>query len=155
MREWMAQRIITISTRPFVVLFRASCSLPTDLSRPFLSTSSTLSQLQLLLQALLGLQNDILGWEKDHRQSNPLNAVEVLISHGMPIAPAFHTVMDAHNDLMRLYVALAAEYLNETTGPLKEQAKVYVALLTNCGNAMATWMMSCGRYIPDADVHEL
>ena len=56
---------------------------------------------------------------------------------------------------MHVYLALTAEYLSEITGRQQEQAKDYIALMTNCGHAMAAWMMSCGRYIPDADVREL
>ncbi|TKA79209.1 hypothetical protein B0A55_03955 [Friedmanniomyces simplex] len=155
MHEWMAQRTITISTRPFMVLFRESFGLPTDLARPLASDSPVLGQLQLLLQAMLGLENDILGWAKDDKEGNPLNAVEVLLSLGVPRLQAFHAVLDAHNDLMHLYIALAAEYLGEMEGPQKEQAAAYVALMTNCGHAMAERMVDCGRYIPGADVREL
>ncbi|KAK4957160.1 hypothetical protein LTR10_005118 [Elasticomyces elasticus] len=152
MLEWMAQRIITISTRPFMVLFRAQLGLPTDLSMSLASGSEKLGQLQLLLQAVLGLQNDVLGWEKDHQEQNLLNAIEVLMSGGEHKSRAFHRVINAHNDLMRVYLSLAAEYLAEIEGPEMVQARRYVACMTSCGHAMAKWMMSCGRYIPDGAV---
>ncbi|KAK4891167.1 hypothetical protein LTR27_010241 [Elasticomyces elasticus] len=152
MREWMAQRIITISTRPFMVLFRAQLDLPTDLTVSLASGSEKLGQLQLLLQAVLGLENDILGWEKDHQEQNPLNAIEVLISGGEHKSGAFHKVLDAHNDLMRVYLALAVEYLAEIEGSESAQARRYLACMGSCGHAMAEWMMSCGRYIPGSDV---
>ncbi|KAK3661715.1 hypothetical protein LTR56_000204 [Elasticomyces elasticus] len=152
MREWMAQRIITISTRPFMVLFRAQLGLPTDLTVTLASGSEKLVQLQLLLQAVLGLENDILGWEKDHQEQNPLNAIEVLISGGEHKSEAFHKVLHAHNDLMRVYLSLAAECLAEIEGPEMAQARRYLACMVSCGHAMAEWMMSCGRYIPGSAV---
>ncbi|KAK5691487.1 hypothetical protein LTR97_011480 [Elasticomyces elasticus] len=152
MREWMAQRIITTSTRPFMVLFRAQLGFPTDLTVSLTPGSEKLGQLQLLLQAVLGLQNDVLGWEKDHQEQNPLNAIEVLISGGEHKPRAFHRVMDAHNDLMQVYLSLAAEYLAEIEGPEMAQTRRYVAFMTSCGHAMAGWMISCGRYIPDGAV---
>ncbi|KAK5735832.1 hypothetical protein LTR17_007844 [Elasticomyces elasticus] len=152
MREWMAQRIITISTQPFMVLFRAQLDLPTDLTMSLASGSEKLGQLQLLLQAVLGLENDILGWEKDHQEQNPLNAIEVLISGGEHESGAFHEVLNAQNDLMRVYHSLAAEYLAEIEGPEMAQARRYLACMISCGHAMAEWMMSCGRYIPGSAV---
>ncbi|KAK5677584.1 hypothetical protein LTS10_010156 [Elasticomyces elasticus] len=151
-REWMAQRIITISTRPFMVLFRAQLDLPTDLTVSLASRSEKLGQLQLLLQAVLGLENDILGWEKDHQEQNPLNAIEVLISGGEHKSRAFHQVLNAHNDLMRVYLSLAAEYLAEIEGPEMARARRYLACMSSCGHAMAEWMMSCGRYSPSSAV---
>ncbi|KAK5743291.1 hypothetical protein LTR17_002768 [Elasticomyces elasticus] len=152
MREWMAQRIITISTRPFMVLFRAQLDLPTDLTVSPASGSEKLGQLQLLLQAVLGLENDILGWEKDNHEQNPLNAIEVVISGGELKSGAFHRVLKAHNDLMRVYLSLAAEYLAEIEGPEMAMARRYLACMSSCGHAMAEWMMSCGRYIPGSAV---
>jgi len=147
-REWLAHRVITIGSRPLFVLFRQTLGLPCTLSVPLVSTPKLLGQMQTILQAVLGLQNDILGWEKDHKQGHPLNAIEILISHGMPMMDAYQTVTDAHNDLIRILVALRADALNETMRREgSDRGTTYVELLINCGHALAEWMMKCRRYV--------
>ncbi|KAK6500191.1 hypothetical protein TWF481_010541 [Arthrobotrys musiformis] len=102
--DWMVLRIVTISARPFMVLARASLGLQPSLSQagntargtgldiptrrgrsdsartvtPDLEWEEEISRLEVLAQYAMGLQNDILGWEKDHAEENILNSVEIL-----------------------------------------------------------------------------
>ncbi|KAA8912002.1 hypothetical protein FN846DRAFT_773590 [Sphaerosporella brunnea] len=114
MYEWMRLRAITISTRPFFILARADLGLPptvTALGNPldakypeFLAAAahtSDLRKVECLLQLILGLQNDILGWEKDFKTENPLSAIQVLIAHGAKPQAAMLRVINTHNELVR------------------------------------------------------
>jgi hypothetical protein len=156
MQDWLSLRVVTISARPFFVLFRAGLDLPCDMREQLSSSNGNLARMQLILQSVLGLQNDIIGWEKDHRQSHRLNCIEILIGSDDPPRHAFRAGLDAHNELLMLFLALRQRYLidiakrsTNLTAELK-----YVDLLTNFGHAMADWMISCGRYIPNPAAKE-
>ena len=130
--------------RPFMVLARAALGLPCDLGTgPDSSSTVWLSQVQYLVQAILGLQNDILGWEKDFQTGNQLNAIQVLIRDGTPASTAFQHVLHTHNQLVRVLVGCQAP-----PGALYEQSswKTYLNVIFGFGSAMAEWMLSSRRY---------
>ncbi|KAI9764176.1 MAG: hypothetical protein M1840_008658 [Geoglossum simile] len=158
LREWIDLRQSTISARPFMVLVRASlglaCNLDYDTDR---TSDDRIHQVQTLVQSVLGLQNDLLGWEKDHRMKNPLNAVEVLIRGGMEASDAYSEVLQSHNHLMRVLLRVAQQLMFSSTKMMQNTGflahGVYlVAALTNIriivgfGSAMAEWMLSSRRY---------
>jgi hypothetical protein len=62
------------------------------------------------MQAILGLPNDILGWEKDYTADNPRNAVEILIKGGQKTSTAFEDVLTSHNGLVQFSVHLATAH---------------------------------------------
>lgn len=93
---------------------------------------------------ILGFQNDILGWQKDHLSHNPLNAIEVLIRDGDAPTHAFEHVLLAHNELVGRLVGVTAEL--ETGGGDDEMVRLYVRVLAGFGNAMAEWMLGSERY---------
>ncbi|CAZ85945.1 unnamed protein product [Tuber melanosporum] len=113
--EWMRVRIITISVRPFMIITRASLGLDPTLS-PFgnplaadyqdllltskKSNRNNLAKVECLLQLIMGLQNDIIGWEKDHKTKTPLNTVEILIKDGKKPTRALAQVIAIHNKLV-------------------------------------------------------
>ncbi|EHL03703.1 hypothetical protein M7I_0349 [Glarea lozoyensis 74030] len=63
--------------------------------------------MQVLVQSVTGLQNDLLGWQKDHIEKNPMCVVEVMIRDGMPHDQAFEQTLTAHNDVVRALLNLA------------------------------------------------
>ncbi|KAG0643342.1 hypothetical protein HOY80DRAFT_463053 [Tuber brumale] len=113
--EWMRVRIITISVRPFMIIARASLGLDPTLSpmgnplaedyQDLLRTSkksnrNNLAKVECLLQLIMGLQNDIIGWEKDHKTKTPLNTVQILIKDGKKPMRALAQVIAIHNELV-------------------------------------------------------
>lgn len=118
-----------------MVLLRASLGLTPALDAcPY----PHINQIQILVQAALGLQNDILGWEKDHREGNALNAIEVLIRQGKEDKDAFQETLDAHNDIVQSLLGLATF----KTGDWESYVKGIVLFCT----AMAEWMLNSKRY---------
>ncbi|RPA93080.1 hypothetical protein L873DRAFT_1707236 [Choiromyces venosus 120613-1] len=113
--DWMRVRIITISVRPFMILARASLGLDPTLS-PFgnplaedyqdllltskKSNRNNLAKVECLLQLIMGLQNDIIGWEKDHKTKTPLNTIQILIKEGKKPTKALAQVITMHNELV-------------------------------------------------------
>jgi Terpene synthase family 2, C-terminal metal binding len=141
MNEWMRLRILTISARPFMVLARASAGLPTDLND--ITTSPRINQMQILVQSITGIQNDLLGWQKDHIEKNPMCVVEILIRDGMPHREAFEATLATHNDVVRALLNFAE------LGPCDEKLEgwsAYVQILVGFCHAMATWMLESKRY---------
>lgn len=137
MKDWIQLRLLTISARPFMVIVRASLGLTPTLE---VATTPRIQQLQILAQAAMGLQNDILGWQKDHREGNPLNAVEVLIRYGLSKENAFTETLSAHNCIVRSLLRLSdLEYLGDSW-------KVYIRVLISFCEGMAEWMFSSSRY---------
>lgn len=133
MQEWLDLRVVTISARPLLVLLQASFGLP--------ATSQTLLPAPLRnLPLILGLQNDILGFDKDFVSGNSLSAVQLLIRDGMEKKKALLRIVGLHNRLV-------AEMLLGTQGfEGSDSEKNYVAAASAWPNAMAQWMVSCERY---------
>jgi hypothetical protein len=141
MNEWIRLRILTISARPFMVLARAGLGLPTDLND--IATSPRINQMQVLVQSVTGLQNDLLGWQKDHVEKNPMCVVEIMIRDGTPNLEAFEATLLAHNDVVRALLNLAElPSQNENV----EGWGAYVRILIGFCHAMATWMLESNRY---------
>jgi hypothetical protein len=156
MPDWLALRLLTICARPFFVLYRAGLNLPVHLDDSLCSVDNidTVGAMQCMMQAILGLQNDIIGWEKDHSKGNRLNAIEVLISQGWTSETAYNSVLKSHNKLLRTFVGLrkeAIQRLKQNPGDSSAELQ-YIELVTNLGYGMAQWMVGCGRYIPDSTV---
>jgi hypothetical protein len=141
MEEWIRLRILTISARPFMVLARASLGLPTDLND--ITTSPRINQMQILVQSITGLQNDLLGWQKDHVEKNPMCVVEIMIRDGIPQVEAFEATLLAHNDVVRALLNFA-ELPSEN--PDVEGWAAYVRILVGFCHAMARWMLESKRY---------
>lgn len=119
--------------RPLLVLLQASFGLPAS-SRTL--TTGPLENLPLIL----GLQNDLLGFDKDFATGNPLSAVQLLIRDGMDKKKALVTVVGHHN---RLVTDMMAE-VDRFDGTDAE--KGYVSAASRWPDAMARWMLSCQRY---------
>ncbi|MCJ1228636.1 hypothetical protein MMC12_005297 [Toensbergia leucococca] len=132
-RRFFKTRVDVVSSfaaRPFMVLARASL---------FLSPSVPHTALHSTIPLILGLQNDILGWQKDHLASNPLNAVEVLIRDGWEEDSAFACVLEGHNALVR---GLSEDEKDKIGGVHGD----YEVLVKGMANAMGEWMLGCERY---------
>jgi hypothetical protein len=151
MQDWLALRIVTISARPFFVLFRAGLGLPLHLNSSLGSADNSLIKMQFIMQSILGLQNDIIGWEKDHKAGHKFNAVEILVNKGILPVQAFDKVLSSHNDLMKLFVSLRKQYMKDIIHSRQESLTELqnLELITNFGHAMVQWMVGCGRYLPD------
>ena len=119
--------------RPLLVLLQASSGLPAS------SGTLTTGPLQHL-PLILGLQNDLLGFDKDFATGNPLSAVQLLIRNGMEKKKALLRIVGRHNRLMTEMTADADHF--EGT----DAEKGYVAVASAWPNAMAKWMLSCQRY---------
>ena len=119
--------------RPLLVLLQASFNLP--------ATSATLVAAPLRhLPLILGLQNDILGFDKDSVSGNALSAVQLLIRDGVEKKKALLRVVGLHNGLV-------AEMMSEAEGFGGDEAeRKYVAAASAWPNAMARWMVGCERY---------
>ncbi|CUS14158.1 unnamed protein product [Tuber aestivum] len=127
--EWMRVRIITISVRPFMIIARASLGLDPTLSplgnplaenyQDLLRTSkesnrNNLAKVECLLQLIMGLQNDIIGWEKDHKTKTPLNTIQILIKGGKRPTKALAQVIAIHNELVEHLANYGDWVWNET-----------------------------------------
>ena len=108
--------------------------------------------MQSHIQTILGLQNDILGWQKDHLTQNPLNAIQVLIRDGRrgDVADAYERVLEMHNALVVRVVEMERELQQQLDGAVDGAADgavdVYAKVLLGFGNAMAGWMLGSERY---------
>ncbi|KAK6515060.1 hypothetical protein TWF506_007411 [Arthrobotrys conoides] len=124
--DWMVLRVVTISARPFMVLARASLGLQPGLSQvgntakgisldaptrrgrsdsartftPDLEWEEEVSRLEVLAQCAMGLENDILGWEKDHAEENILNSVEILFQTYQHRQSAMREMVLIHNHIV-------------------------------------------------------
>jgi len=67
------------------------------------------SDFEFLNQLIMGIQNDIIGFEKDHLLSYPLNIISVLHSQGVPL----HRAMERMIKLNRVAVEKAMGMLPE------------------------------------------
>lgn len=185
LRDWMNVRVVTISMRPFMVLARANFGLPTNLcgagfpldSKALCSADRIFPELNLndqllhrietITQCITGLQNYILGWEKDHTTRNPLNAIEILIDQGLSPVTSVANVISIHNTLVSSIIRLthAVETaLEEPKGDISQPAggsiyspdpnsklfsenlTKYIELLLGFGPGLAMWSANCKRY---------
>ena len=111
-----------------LILLRASLGLPM-LSDPL--TSSSLKNLPLIL----GLQNDILGFSRDFRQCNPLNAIQLLIRDGWSKEAAYSRTLDLHNCLVS--EMLISRRVSQWWTSLKPAETLYERIAVGFANAMA------------------
>ncbi|KAF8418980.1 hypothetical protein EV426DRAFT_709489 [Tirmania nivea] len=132
--DWMSLRVVTISARPFMILARASLNILGGMSRlgnPLLNDyqmytgeptegETELVCLETTLQCILGLQNDILGWEKDNAEDLHLNCVQILIAQAKDSTTSIDTyklslttAVEAHNQLVISAVSRASELLSD------------------------------------------
>lgn len=128
-----ANTYILSTARPLLVLLGASCGLSV--------TSDTLTASPLVnLPLILGLQNDILGFDRDHAGENPLSAVQLLIRDGWTKKKALMQIVDHHNHLVKEMVMAR----NHFRGSKAEEQ--FVNMADAWPNAMTEWMLSCERY---------
>lgn len=74
---------------------------------PDLEWEDDISRLELFAQCAMGLQNDILGWEKDHAEENILNSVEILYQIGGHRQSAMREMVLMHNHVVNQMCHLA------------------------------------------------
>jgi hypothetical protein len=139
MRDWIQLRLITISARPFMVLVRASLGLPATLH----IAPPCIKQMEVIVQAVMGLQNDLIGWQKDHTEGNQLNAVEVLIRQGYSREEAFAETLSAHNNLVQSLLCLSEL---DSTATNVTYWTMYICTTISFCEAMAEWMLTSRRY---------
>lgn len=89
---------------------------------------------------ILGLQNDVLGFDKDFASGNPLSALQLLIWDGMNGKKALLRLVNHHNQLVTEMIREAEELDGA------DAAKDYVSAAATWPHAMAVWMISCERY---------
>lgn len=124
---------MTHTARPLLVLLQASFGLP--------ASSETLIVGPLKhLPLILGLQNDILGFDKDHLCGNPLSSLQLLIRDGTDKKMALLRIVGLHNRLVAEMMVEADRF--EGTDAERD----YVTAASRWPNAMAQWMLSCDRY---------
>ncbi|KAK6530142.1 hypothetical protein TWF694_003511 [Orbilia ellipsospora] len=151
--DWMILRVVTISARPFMVLARASLGIQPILSSygnalksmssgipyrrnrsdsaqtytPDLEWEDDISRLEVLAQCAMGLENDILGWEKDHAENNILNSVEILYQSHHNREAAMREMVLIHNytvnQLCLLGDTILSKYTAENNLPLASPAR--------------------------------
>lgn len=175
----MRLRMITISVRPFLILTRADLGLMPTVHKagnplatsgcnlPGPSNLSYLRKIETLLQLIMGLQNDILGWEKDAVTNNPLSAIQIQIAEkgSRSTVQVVVKTADTHNELVKQcmkYAELLWEKpgVNEgvrfgrlgdwgSVGEVEEREKVkrYLQLILGFANGMAMWMAVSKRYM--------
>jgi len=165
LEAWMKLRIVTISARIFMVLAKASLNIPggmSPLGNPFSPNYQKFSgkpsdgetglvSLETTLQCILGLQNDILGWEKDHCDKLNLNCVQILLGkQKLPTdsdcAFALDTAIDAHNKLVVSAINRASYLLtlsgNSPTSTHPLRTKSGVPSLTNSNDISSVASMN-------------
>lgn len=182
MAAWMHLRIVTISIRPFLILSRADLGLsptvhragnPLETSLPTsLAFLTPLRKVEILLQLIMGLQNDILGWEKDAATENPLSAIQIEIAQGRSARVALTHTVRTHNELVKhcmKYAEMVWEkpmdaecaYQHKRHGSLStagwksrtamdneaENVRRYLQLILGFANGMAMWMAVSKRYM--------
>ncbi len=89
---------------------------------------------------ILGLQNDLLGFDKDFSSGNPLSALQLLIRDGVDKKKALLQILTLHNRLVAEMLA-EVEHFEGT-----ENEYDFVSVASRWPHAMAKWMMSCERY---------
>ena len=151
LQQWMKIRVTTIGARPFMVLARASLKLPTNLSNHgFLLrnrvlrkpvTPNPLEQMEILVQLIMGMENDIFGWEKDHKLDNQLSAIEIPLSQGMNAQQAFTSALQVHNGLVGQLLAVCQYKETNST-----KLDTYQKILLGFPYALAAWTSGAKRY---------
>ena len=93
---------------------------------------------------ILGIQNDLLGFDKDSVSENPLSTVQLLIREGMDGKAALLRTANFHDRLVA--------HLMKKADQTKPAAAVlnYVAAASRWPDAMAQWMLTSPRYKPKA-----
>ncbi|KAK6525176.1 hypothetical protein TWF694_005322 [Orbilia ellipsospora] len=137
--DWMVLRMVTISARPFMILARASLGLSPTLSslgNTFKQSASKthkrsdsietittsmeweedISKLEVLAQCAMGLENDILGWEKDHAENNILNSVEILFQNYQHRQSGMREMVMIHNYTVNQMCLLGETVLSKYSG---------------------------------------
>ncbi|KAF3919242.1 hypothetical protein AA313_de0208145 [Arthrobotrys entomopaga] len=137
--DWMVLRMVTISARPFMILARASLGLSPTLSslgNTFKKSTHTkhkksdsietittsmeweedISKLEVLAQCAMGLENDILGWEKDHAENNILNSVEILFQSYKHRQSGMREMVMIHNYTVNQLCLLGETILSKYSG---------------------------------------
>lgn len=92
------------------------------------------------LSLILGLENDVLGFDKDHTANNPLSAVQLLIRDGWSRKRSLLRIADHHNSLVKELVMARNQFRGS------EVERLYVNTAASWPNAMTEWMLSCERY---------
>lgn len=153
-----------------MILAKASLGLSTEIdplskipfssgrvSPTFHSDNLPLLKIELLVQAVCGLQNDIVGWEKDHAERNPLNAIEILLFRQTPKREAFSSAVRSHNLLMQELLKQKEQYSANLTLELNNKEAggelaflggdfLYLETLVNFTYGMAVWHTRSRRY---------
>ncbi|KAI9734611.1 MAG: hypothetical protein M1834_002212 [Cirrosporium novae-zelandiae] len=156
LKEWLELRPVTISARPLMVLVRADLGLDPRLEMEPKCVPNTpdgsMSQLQFTVACVLGFQNDLLGWEKDHSSGNELNTAEVLIRDGYDMHTAVQALLDAHNHLVVQIQEMSDAVSSnlETCGNDMMAWQKYMDVIVGFGHGMADWMLSSDRYQIDS-----
>ena len=149
LKTWMSLRNISISIRPFMILARAGLGLPaTYQPGKFLrlwdhkkaeKNVSEMKQMELAVATCIGLQNDLIGWEKDAADKNILNSVEILrLIPSVSSRQAFDAVEDTHNK--------GFERIRDTGPQVSGKDAIYVSILKGFTGAMAQWHLRAKRY---------
>lgn len=167
--DWMRVRLVTISCRPFMVLAKASLRIPTSVdplsaipkqsSRKIIDSAKSPNfeclKLELLVQTVAGLQNDIIGWEKDHRQKNYMNCIEILRLRKVQKRAAFSTAVRTHNLAMHEMLGQVDEYSQGLVVQMQESGMKpeidaemrYLEALVGFTHGMAAWHSRAKRYV--------
>ena len=146
--SYMTIRRVTISISPFFTLLEGSLSM--------VSTSSSLARLKQLLQEVCGLQNDLIGLDKDIQADWPLNVVMILrelklkqlLVRGMDderVQTMTSSVMDArdmHNMAVEEFVTL----WRATRGSIVEGEKRISDIMMMFMNRHFMWAVASKRY---------
>ncbi|KAI9891535.1 MAG: hypothetical protein M1814_002658 [Vezdaea aestivalis] len=149
LKQWLDLRVVTISARPMMVLVRMSLGLRTDLGQSTLCDPCPpeICQIEGITQAVLGLQNDIIGWDKDVQKSNQLNAIEVLVRNGLSRQEAFREMMDLHNKLVSMGSTVALSSGKKS----RQKWTLYLRTLSTFQRGMANYMLMAKRYLVEDD----
>ncbi|RPA81049.1 hypothetical protein BJ508DRAFT_326880 [Ascobolus immersus RN42] len=153
LQTWMSVRIITISVRPFMILARAGLGLPADYQpskcalffnrKKAERNAAEMKQMELAVATCTGLQNDLIGWEKDAAENNILNSVEILrLMPATTDIQAFEAAENTHNE--------GFEKICESKLQVNGKEAVYVSILKGFTGAMAHWHMRAKRYATTA-----
>ena len=168
LQEWMNTRVVTIAARIIMIFARADMGLPTKLSTAGFkleqggcvhvsqdNVEGLFERIEILVQCIMGIENEIFGWEKDHANSNPLNVVEILIEQGFSALAAMNDAIEVHNVLTDRILELAEvlkkkmsleEDRNHTGNYLNEKWSRYLDLVIGMPHGLMAWSITTRRY---------
>lgn len=148
LKTWMSVRIITISVRPFMILARAGLGLPVAFQpgvyrfwnkKRAQRNANRFKQMELCVATCAGLQNDLIGWEKDAAENNILNSVEILrLMSSTTDIQAFEAAENTHNE--------SFEKIRTSKISVSGKDAVYIRILKGFTGAMAHWHLRSKRY---------